>query len=143
MKIFELVYGLVFFIPLIQSTAGNVGIQSSAIMVQGLANGTIKAKFSTFRQRIFVGTFERNRYSSYSFGHQSFRFGTTFITSIAIIIALITVIINAALIGTFIPIFLNNRGIDPAVSTGPFITTSNDVLGVFIYFVVAKLILGV
>ena len=59
-----------------------------------------------------------------------------------ICIALVAVIINAAIIGTFIPIFLNSRGVDPAVSTGPSITTSNDILGVFIYFMIAKLILG-
>jgi magnesium transporter len=48
----------------------------------------------------------------------------------------------AALIGTFIPIVLDKRGIDPAVATGPFITTSNDVFGILIYFLIAKLILG-
>ena len=71
-----------------------------------------------------------------------FFFGTSFMISITIVIALITVIVNAAVIGTFIPIFLDKRGIDPAVSTGPFITTSNDILGVFIYFMIAKVILG-
>uniref|UniRef100_UPI0040490B3C magnesium transporter n=2 Tax=Flavobacteriaceae TaxID=49546 RepID=UPI0040490B3C len=53
-----------------------------------------------------------------------------------------TVVVNAAVIGTFIPIFLNKRGIDPAIATGPFITTSNDVLGILIYFSIAKVILG-
>jgi magnesium transporter len=51
-------------------------------------------------------------------------------------------VINAAVVGTFIPIFLNKRGIDPAIATGPFITTSNDVLGILIYFSIAKVILG-
>lgn len=140
----ELVYGLVFFIPLIQSTAGNVGIQSSAIMVQGLANGTINGKvLNRLGKEFLLALLNGTGIAAIVLVISHFVFGTTFITSIAIIIALITVIINAALIGTFIPIFLNNRGIDPAVSTGPFITTSNDVLGVFIYFVVAKLILGV
>ena len=57
-------------------------------------------------------------------------------------IALVTVIINAAVIGTFIPIFLDKQGVDPAVATGPFITTSNDILGILIYFMIAKIILG-
>ena len=57
-------------------------------------------------------------------------------------IALVTVIVNAALIGTFVPIFLNKRGIDPAIATGPFITTSNDVLGILIYFSIAKVLLN-
>src|SRR5690606_11073400 len=140
----ELVYGLVFFIPLIQSTAGNVGIQSSAIMVQGLANGTIKGKLlNRLGKEFLLALLNGTGIALIVLIISHFLFGTTLLTSIAIIIALITVIINAALIGTFIPIFLNSRGIDPAVSTGPFITTSNDVLGVFIYFIVAKMILGV
>lgn len=140
----ELVYGLVFFIPLIQSTAGNVGIQSSAIMVQGLANGTIKGKLlNRLGKEFLLALLNGTGIALIVLVISHFLFGTTLLTSIAIIIALITVIINAALIGTFVPIFLNSRGIDPAVSTGPFITTSNDVLGVFIYFIVAKMILGV
>ena len=71
-----------------------------------------------------------------------FVFGTEYLVSITIAIALIAVIVMAALIGTFIPIFLDKRGIDPAVATGPFITTSNDVFGILIYFLIAKLILG-
>ena len=57
-------------------------------------------------------------------------------------IALITVIIMAALIGTFVPIILDKRGVDPAIATGPFITTSNDIFGILIYFLIAKAILG-
>jgi len=71
-----------------------------------------------------------------------FIFGTPYIVSITIAIALVAVIVMAALIGTFIPIFLDMRGIDPAVATGPFITTRNDVFGILIYFLIAKLILG-
>ena len=48
----------------------------------------------------------------------------------------------ASLIGTFIPLFLHKRGIDPAVATGPFITTSNDIFGIYIFFTIAKMILG-
>jgi magnesium transporter len=64
------------------------------------------------------------------------------LVSVTVGLALITVVINAAVVGTFIPIFLNKRGIDPAIATGPFITTSNDVLGILIYFSIAKVILG-
>ena len=63
--------------------------------------------------------------------------------SLALSISLVCVIIVAGIIGTFIPLFLNQRGIDPAIATGPFITTSNDIFGILIYFVVAKLILGI
>lgn len=71
-----------------------------------------------------------------------FVFQTSYNESLTICIALIVVVIMAALIGTFIPIFLDKRGIDPAVATGPFITTSNDVFGILIYFLIAKLIIG-
>jgi magnesium transporter len=64
-------------------------------------------------------------------------------TSIAISISLIAVIIVAGIIGTFIPLFLHKRGIDPAIATGPFITTSNDIFGILIYFWIAKLVLAI
>ena len=61
--------------------------------------------------------------------------------ALAISLSLVGVIIVAGIIGTFIPLFLNKRGIDPAIATGPFITTSNDIFGILIYFLIAKLIL--
>jgi len=64
-------------------------------------------------------------------------------TAFAIAVSLIIVIIIAGLIGTFVPLFLDKRGIDPAIATGPFITTSNDIFGILIYFTIAKLILGI
>lgn len=134
---------LILFIPLIQSTAGNVGIQSSAIVVQGLANGTIQGRIlKRLFKEFLLGLLNGVGISIIVLIISHFFFGTSFLISITIMIALVTVIVNAALIGTFIPIFLDKRGIDPAVSTGPFITTSNDILGVFIYFMIAKVILG-
>jgi len=64
-------------------------------------------------------------------------------TALAISISLVVVIIVAGLIGTFVPLFLNKRGVDPAIATGPFITTSNDIFGILIYFMIARLILGI
>ena len=64
-------------------------------------------------------------------------------TALAISSSLVVVIIVAGLIGTFVPLFLNKRGIDPAIATGPFITTSNDIFGILIYFLIAKMILGI
>ena len=61
--------------------------------------------------------------------------------ALAISLSLVVVIIVAGIVGTFIPLFLNKRGIDPAIATGPFITTSNDIFGILIYFLIAKLIL--
>ncbi len=66
-----------------------------------------------------------------------------FSTALAISISLIAVIIVAGIIGTFIPLFLHKRGIDPAIATGPFITTSNDIFGILIYFWIARVVLGI
>ncbi len=134
---------LLSFVPLIQSTAGNVGIQSSAIVVQGLANGTIKDDvWKLIGKEFLLGLLNGLGIALVVLMISHFIFGTSYLISLTICIALVTVIIVAATIGTFIPLFLNKRGMDPAVSTGPFITTSNDIFGVFIYFMIAKLILG-
>ena len=61
--------------------------------------------------------------------------------SLTIAVSMLSVIIIAALIGTFVPIILDKRGIDPAIATGPFITTSNDIFGIFLFFYLSKLIL--
>ncbi|WP_179375305.1 magnesium transporter [Winogradskyella wichelsiae] len=135
---------LLSFVPLIQATAGNVGVQSSAIVVQGIANGTIDGKIlKRLFKEFLLGVVNGIAISLVAILITHFVFGTPYIVSITISIALIAVIIMAALIGTFIPIFLDKRGIDPAVATGPFITTSNDVFGILIYFLIAKLILGI
>lgn len=134
---------LLYFVPLIQSTAGNVGIQSSAIMVQGLANGTIRGEvWSRLLKESTLGLMNGLGIAVIVLVFSHFIFQTPYLVSLTICVALMVVIINAALIGTFVPLFLNKRGFDPAVSTGPFITTSNDILGVFIYFLIAKMILG-
>jgi len=65
-----------------------------------------------------------------------------FIVSFTIALSMLSVIIIASLIGTFVPIILDRKGIDPAIATGPFITTSNDIFGIFLFFYIAKLILG-
>ena len=135
---------LLSFVPLIQATAGNVGVQSSAIVVQGIANGTINGKIlKRLFKEFLLGLVNGVAISLVAILITHFVFGTPYIVSVTISIALVAVIIMAALIGTFIPIFLDKRGIDPAVATGPFITTSNDVFGILIYFLIAKLILGI
>jgi len=134
---------LLSFVPLIQGTAGNVGVQSSAIIVQGLANGSIGNNvFKRLLKELLLGLVNGIAIGLLAFIITHFIFGAPYNVSFTIGIALITVIIMAALIGTFIPIFLDKKGIDPAVATGPFITTSNDIFGVFLYFLVAKIILG-
>lgn len=134
---------LLSFVPLIQATAGNVGVQSSAIVVQGLANDSIDGNIlKRLFKEFLLGLVNGFAIAIIGLLITHFVFGTPYIVSITIAIALVAVIVMAALIGTFIPIFLDKRGIDPAVATGPFITTSNDVFGILTYFLIAKLILG-
>lgn len=133
---------LFYFTPLIAAMAGNVGVQSSAIVVQGLANNNIKGSMGS-RMVKEIGLSVVN---GVILAALIFLLGTMFNyetdISMTISISLIIVIIIASLIGTFVPLILDKNGIDPAVATGPFITTSNDIFGIFIFFFVAKLILG-
>lgn len=134
---------IIIFVPLIQATAGNVGVQSSAIVVQGLANGTVKGNIITrLLKESLLALVNGIAIALVVLVISHFVFFTSYLESISIGIAIITVIILAALIGTFIPILLDKKGIDPAVATGPFITTSNDIFGILTYFLIAKLILG-
>ena len=135
---------LLAFIPLMQATAGNVGVQSSAIVVQGLANDTIRKGdlLGRLGKELLLGLVNGLALAFIFILISHFGFNTSYMVSITIGVALVSVIVNAAVIGTFIPIFLNKRGIDPAIATGPFITTSNDVLGILIYFTIAKHILN-
>ena len=142
-NIFETFPKLLVFVPLIQATAGNVGVQSSAIVVQGLANDSLKGNIaSRLLKECALALINGVSIATVVLIISHFFFGTTYLESISIGIAIIAVIILAALIGTFIPIILDKKGIDPAVATGPFITTSNDVFGILTYFLIAKLILG-
>lgn len=134
---------LLIFVPLIQATAGNVGVQSSAIIVQGLANNTLKGHLmARILRETTVALVNGISIALIVLCISHFVFNTSYLESISIGIALISVIILAAIVGNLIPIFLHKRGIDPAVATGPFITTSNDVFGILTYFLIAKTILG-
>ena len=132
---------LFYFTPLIAAMAGNVGVQSSAIIVQGLANNDIK---DSINNRLFKETLlsilNGIILAVFLFGFIYF-WRNEIDVALAISLSLVAVIIVAGIIGTFIPLFLNKRGIDPAIATGPFITTSNDIFGILIYFLIAKLIL--
>ncbi len=135
---------LLIFVPLIQATAGNVGVQSSAIMVQGLANDTVKGEIlNRLFKEFLLGLINGAAIAVVVLLISHFAFRTSYLISATLCIALVAVIIIAALIGTFIPVFLDKRGIDPAVATGPFITTGNDIFGILIYFSIAKLVLGI
>ena len=136
---------LAFFIPLIAAMGGNVGVQSAAIIVQGLANNSLKANnlLSRLLKELIVAIINGLICSLLIFATilLFFPFDDGFLLAISVSISLLTVIIFAALFGTFIPIFLYRNKIDPALATGPFITTVNDVFGLFIYFYISIKIL--
>lgn len=133
---------LFFFTPLIAAMAGNVGVQSSAIIVQGLANDDVKGSInSRLIKEMLLAALNGMILAIFLFTFVYFYNGN-FLTALAISISLVVVIVVAGLVGTFVPLFLDKRGIDPAIATGPFITTSNDIFGILIYFLIAKLILG-
>lgn len=134
---------LFFFTPLIAAMAGNVGVQSSAIIVQGLANDDVKGSINKrLIKEMLLAALNGLALAIFLFLF-IWLYNKDIQTSFAVSVSLVVVIIVAGLIGTFIPLFLDKRGIDPAIATGPFITTSNDIFGILIYFTIAKLILGV
>ena len=133
---------LFFYTPLIAAMAGNVGVQSSAIIVQGLANNVLKGSLVNllFKE---VGL---SLINGLALALILILFGVIIQQDLSISLtiagSMMGVIIIAALIGTFVPIILNKRGIDPAIATGPFITTANDIFGIFLFFYMAKIFLG-
>ena len=133
---------LFFFTPLIAAMAGNVGVQSSAIIVQGLANNDLKGSMGQRLLKELMLSALNGVILAIVLLFFTWLWKGSLYTSVAIAISLIVVIMVAGIVGTFIPIFLHKRGIDPAIATGPFITTSNDIFGIFIYFTIAKMILG-
>jgi magnesium transporter len=133
---------LFFYTPLIAAMAGNVGVQSSAIIVQGLANDLVKG---SLLNRLFkeVGL---SLINGFALSVILIIFGQIVNQDLSISLtiagSMMGVIIIAALVGTFVPIILDKQGIDPAIATGPFITTANDIFGIFLFFYIAKISLG-
>lgn len=137
----KIIPAMAFFIPLITAMAGNVGVQSSAIIVQGLANhtmeiGGIVPKLS----KEFMVAIINGLVISFISLLVSYFFYGDYKLGITVSISLFTVIIVAALLGTLVPLLLDKYKIDPALATGPFITTMNDILGLFIYFIIGQLV---
>ncbi len=132
---------LAFFIPLIAAMGGNVGVQSAAIVVQGLANNTIgiESTFQKIMKEFSVATINAVSLSALAFAYNFFM-SDSFALTLSVSISLFIVIIVASVFGTFVPLTLHRFKIDPAVATGPFITTMNDILGLFIYMYIAKMI---
>lgn len=136
-------FELAFFIPLIAAMGGNVGVQSAAIVVQGIANKKIKVENISVKiiKELGVGLFN-GLVCSIIILCCSLLIGYNLSLCLTVSISLLAVIVFAAVFGAFIPLTLNRYNIDPALATGPFITTINDVFGLFIYFWIGQIILS-
>ncbi len=132
---------MALFIPLIAAMGGNVGVQSSAIVVQGLATSSINTSNIATRlmKELSVGLLNGVICASIIF-IVTLLLGFDKALSTTVGISLLCVIVFAALFGAFIPLMLEKRKIDPALATGPFITTANDIIGLIIYFSVGSFI---
>ena len=131
---------MAYFIPLIGAMGGNVGVQSSAIIVQGLANNTLMGDNMApkLAKELTVGMVNGLICScliwGYAFLIEDWKLAAT------VSAALMTVILCASFLGTFVPLTLNRFKINPALATGPFVTTLNDVIGITIYFLTGRVL---
>ena len=134
---------MAFFMPLIAAMGGNVGVQSSALIVKGLANNSITTGgiLPKLWKEVSVG-FINGLVCSAILLLYSFLFEPSLALSMTVSTALMTVILFASIFGTFVPLALDRLRIDPALATGPFITTSNDIIGLFIYFMIGRMMYG-
>jgi magnesium transporter len=134
---------LAFFIPLITAMGGNVGVQSSAIVVQSLAKGNDQfgSIFKKIGKEALVAVVNGLVLSAIIYGI-AYVFDSSTL-GLVVSLSLFTVIMFAAVFGTLIPLMLDRYKIDPALATGPFITTLNDVLGLFIYLTIGLLLYGI
>lgn len=130
---------LAIFIPLIGGTGGNVGIQSSAIVVQGLANKSLNMSklWSQVFKESAVALINASMISLLVFLYNYFRLGPDTVTY-SVSISLFAVVLFASIFGTVVPMTLEKLKIDPAIATGPFITITNDIIGMLIYMGVSS-----
>ena len=133
---------LALFMPLVAAMGGNAGVQSSSIIVQGLANDSLDTKnfiprlAKEFSVALLNGLICSGLLLAYTAA-----IGNPLNIAEVVSIALLSVILFASIIGTLIPLILERFKIDPALATGPFITTTNDLVGLFLYFSLARLML--
>lgn len=131
---------MAFFIPLIAAMGGNVGVQSSAIIVQSIANKSLGSE--SVLQKLFkefnVALLNGLVCSALILGY-NMMFGDSYNLSVTVSIALFSVIVFAGVFGTLTPLVLDKYEIDPALATGPFITTVNDVCGLMVYFSIGRM----
>lgn len=137
---------MAFFIPLIAAMGGNVGVQSSALVVQGLANKSLGLDgiWSKVFKEMLIGLTNGLVCSGLLLLYNMFfpdQINWAITSTVSI--ALLSVIIFAGIFGTLIPILLHKYKVDPALATGPFITTTNDIFGIFLYFYIGHLLYAV
>ena len=130
---------MALFIPLIGGTGGNVGIQSSAIIVQGLANNSLKEEdvLSQVFKEAVVALINASTISLIVFIYNFFFLGDRAVTA-SVSLSLFAVVIFASIFGTIVPMTLDKLKIDPALATGPFITITNDIIGMMIYMFICS-----
>jgi len=131
---------MALFIPMIGGTGGNVGIQTSAIVVQGLANGSLDIKESgrQILKEVGVGFINGLIISLIVFAYNAFSLNPWNPTTLAVSISLMAVVLFASIFGTFVPLTLEKLKIDPALATGPFISITNDIIGMLIYMLISN-----
>lgn len=134
---------LASFIPLVAATGGNVGIQASSLIVQSLASKSAfdDTPFQRFIKGLFVALLNGVVLGAFVFCVVVFLYGFEPIFGVTVGFALFCVVLLASFMGTVTPLLLNRFGINPAIASGPFITTTNDLLGLAVYFGVAMLLL--
>ncbi len=135
---------MAFFIPLIGATGGNVGVQSSAIIVQGLASNTLvldRIAPKLFKE-LGVGLINGMICSGLILGY-NLLINESWALAATVSVALFTVILCASFLGTFVPLTMHRFKVNPALATGPFVTTLNDIIGISIYFLVGRLLYNV
>ena len=134
---------MALFIPLIGGTGGNVGIQSSAIIVQGLANKSLSLNHAgkQILKELGVAIINACTISVLIFAACYFFLLGGEALTICVSLSLFSVVIFASIFGTCVPIALEKMKLDPAIATGPFITISNDIIGMLIYMGICNLLL--
>lgn len=144
-SILQILPGMALFIPLIGGTGGNVGTQSSAIVVQGLANGSLDLRHAVRHLLKELGTALLNAVViSALLLLYCFIFPAddnavkSQVTALAVTISLFCVVLFASLFGSVVPLVLERLKIDPAIATGPFVTVTNDIVGMIIYMTVSS-----
>ena len=131
----QAVTALALFIPIIGGTGGNVGVQASAIVVQGLANGSLDIKnfASQLGKEVLIGLLNASVMSSVVFIYNLITMPGEFAVTISVAVSLFIVVMFATILGTVVPLTLEKLHINPALATGPFIQISNDIVGLIIY----------